>query len=136
MAPGRGVEGPKRPKRRGSFGERVGMGQFRPPNKEEVEEFEATLDQLEEFFKQEKVENLRMRRASGERLQDFAQGLERLKIDVEPELTEATRQSLAPAVKATPGPTRPAPIPAVSRGAVVGPARASLAHQNRIKTAY
>ena len=32
----------------------------------------------------------------------------------------------APAVKATPGPTGLAPIPAVSRGAVVGPARASL----------
>ena len=40
----------------------------------------------------------------------------------------------APAVMATPGPTGKAPIPAVSRGAVVGPARASLAHQNRIKT--
>ena len=41
----------------------------------------------------------------------------------------------APAVMATPGPTGKAPIPAVSRGAVVAPARASLAHQNRIKTA-
>ena len=37
----------------------------------------------------------------------------------------------APVVKATPGPTGLAPIPAVSRGAVVGPARKAL----RIKTA-
>ena len=42
----------------------------------------------------------------------------------------------APAVMVTPGPTGLAPIPAVSRGAVVGPARESLAHQNRIKTAF
>ena len=37
----------------------------------------------------------------------------------------------APVVMATPGPTGLAPIPAVSRGAVVGPARKAL----RIKTA-
>ena len=94
------VEGPKRPKRRGSFGEYAGMGTYKPPEKSEVEEFEQTLDQLEDFFKQEKVENLRMRRASGARLQDFAEGLEKLKIEVEPELKEGTRGNIAPPVKA------------------------------------
>ena len=46
--------------------------------------------------------------------------------------TDAFPDDDAPVVKASPGPTNLAPIPAVSRGAVVGPARKAL----RIKTAY
>ena len=48
---------------------------------------------------------------------------------VAPQMADAFRDDDAPAVMVTPGPTGLAPIPAVSRGAVVGPARASLAHQ-------
>ena len=54
---------------------------------------------------------------------------------VAPHMADAFLDDDAPVVTATPGPAGLAPIPAVSRGAVVGPARESLAHQNRIKTA-
>ena len=57
-----------------------------------------------------------------------------LAFNVAPQMADAFPDDDAPAVMATPGPTGLAPIPAVSRGAVVGPARESLAHQNRIKT--
>ena len=43
-----------------------------------------------------------------------------------PHMADAFLDDDVPVVMATPGPTGLAPIPAVSRGAVVGPARASL----------
>ena len=45
---------------------------------------------------------------------------------VAPHMADAFLDDDAPVVMATPGPTGLAPIPAVSRGAVVGPARESL----------
>ena len=45
---------------------------------------------------------------------------------VTPHMADAFLDDDVPVVMATPGPTGLAPIPAVSRGAVVGPARASL----------
>ena len=56
-----------------------------------------------------------------------------LAFNVAPQMADAFPDDDAPAVMATPGPTGLAPIPAVSRGAVVGPARA--ASLLRIKTA-
>ena len=49
-----------------------------------------------------------------------------LAFSVAPHMADAFLDDDAPAVMVTPGPTGQAPIPAVSRGAVVGPARESL----------
>ena len=57
---------------------------------------------------------------------------------VTPHMANAFLDDDVPAVMATPGPTGLAPIPAVSRGADVGPARASLrlSRLNHVYTNY